>query len=435
MFPPITKQTIKPHEKENMTDFIEKKRKMFLIQMSLDTKKFEVKKLEKKAEERERSLQLEEQALMRDAQKFDEFLTENDMQAVEAMNDAENETKQKQAKQNEIKKLNTKISAVKNEIVKLDEQLENCKRYKAFLDKLTPESFRQQQKEKRQKLIEEKAYDANQKLAPARRNSGSNRPTVQRTASSSKIEAVTVIPEIEDDMEEYATEMYFTNPEQLLHIFSDLEENNLFLIQNSQDYEEQLEEIKKQYRETKKNMDNESANLKSQIDKLEEQIAQEEEKSKVIKLRAKKHTDEESIDKLTKLKAKIKEIYEEAGFEIPLNDDSDPLHMLTQIESKLEELLNIMASWGDPLFIQKLERQREKERRKNIRDERTDKLKQQQKERKHTNLKKSQEGPVKKKVGKPLMFRSPPIEVKKKTSENKTESETEQRDEFKELFS
>jgi hypothetical protein len=431
--PPIQKTQPKSYEKENMTDFIAKKRKMFLIQMSLDTKKFEVRKLEKKAEEREKKLHAEEQALLRDAAKFDEFLTENDMQAVEAMNDAETETKQKQAKQNEIKKLNAKNSAVNNEIAKLDEQLDNCKRYKAFLDKLTPPDWLEKQKEKRQKKLEEQA--ANSKLAQ-RRSSIGNRSSQSRGQSGKpNIDAPSpTVLNIDDDLDDDPPEMYFTNPEQLLQIFADLEENNWKAIQNSQEIEEQLEELKKVYRETKRNMDEEAATLKKNIDKLEEQIAQEEEKARIIESRAKKHTDEESIEKLSSLKGKIQEIYEEAGFEVPLNDDPDPLHMLTRIESKLEELLHVLDNY-QPQFIQKLERMREKERRKNIRDERTDKLKQQQKERKNTNIKKSQEGPVKKKVGKPLMFRSPHLEIKKKTSENKMESETEERDEFGELFS
>ena len=40
-------------EKENMADFIAKKREMFLVQMSLDTKRAEIKKLEERAQQRE----------------------------------------------------------------------------------------------------------------------------------------------------------------------------------------------------------------------------------------------------------------------------------------------------------------------------------------------------------------------------------------------
>lgn len=151
--PPIEKVY---REKEKMADYIDKKRKMFLLQMSLDTKKAEIEKLEKKMREREEKLAEEEQALIRDSQKFDEFLSVNDMKAMEAVNLAEEEMKAKTLKQNEIKKLNVKISAIDNEIQKLDEQLANCTAYKEFLDSLSPPEWLAQQEEKRKQLAEKK---------------------------------------------------------------------------------------------------------------------------------------------------------------------------------------------------------------------------------------------------------------------------------------
>lgn len=41
--------TRRPQEKENMNDFIAKKREIFLVQMSLDTKRAEITKLEERA--------------------------------------------------------------------------------------------------------------------------------------------------------------------------------------------------------------------------------------------------------------------------------------------------------------------------------------------------------------------------------------------------
>jgi len=46
-------------------------------------------------------------------------------------------------------------------------------------------------------------------------------------------------------------EMYFKEPQQLLDIFSQLEERNLFLIQNVQETEEALEELKQNFEKTK----------------------------------------------------------------------------------------------------------------------------------------------------------------------------------------
>ena len=48
--------------------------------------------------------------------------------------------------------------------------------------------------------------------------------------------------------------MYFRTPEQLLETFAALEERNLFLIQNSQETEEALEELKQKFESTKRHM-------------------------------------------------------------------------------------------------------------------------------------------------------------------------------------
>lgn len=49
-------------EKESMAEFIAKKREMFLVQMSLDTKREEIRKLEEKARMKEEALRKSEQA-------------------------------------------------------------------------------------------------------------------------------------------------------------------------------------------------------------------------------------------------------------------------------------------------------------------------------------------------------------------------------------
>lgn len=42
--------------------------------------------------------------------------------------------------------------------------------------------------------------------------------------------------------------MYFQDPRTLLHIYAQLEEQNLFLIQNAQESEEALEELRAKFR-------------------------------------------------------------------------------------------------------------------------------------------------------------------------------------------
>jgi hypothetical protein len=256
-FPPIQKEK---QEKEHLSQFIEKKKQMFLLTMSLDTKKQEIKKLERKAEEREKKLQAEEQALKRDALRFDLFLTNNDIQAVQAISKAEEETKSKQSKQMEIKKLNGRLNAVKNDIQKLKEQLMKCNTYKKFLDDLTPESWFKQKRDMIEQRRESVSGGRRGGLASSR---GSFRKPLSSSSSRPSTAKMTQIMQVgetvKDDTsnktdDEEEVEMYFKKADQLLARFSILEEENLTLIQSSQEIEEQVEELKKQEREVKEKM-------------------------------------------------------------------------------------------------------------------------------------------------------------------------------------
>lgn len=54
---------------------------------------------------------------------------------------AEEETRKKTEKSNEIKKINTQIMVLKSEITKMEDTLKEFKLYKKFLDKVTPQVF------------------------------------------------------------------------------------------------------------------------------------------------------------------------------------------------------------------------------------------------------------------------------------------------------
>jgi len=81
--------------------------------MSLDTKREEIRKLEEKAQMKEQALKKSELMLEEDAIRFDTFLKENDHEAHKAIKRAEAETKAKQEKVAEIKKLHQEIQAVR----------------------------------------------------------------------------------------------------------------------------------------------------------------------------------------------------------------------------------------------------------------------------------------------------------------------------------
>ncbi|ETW02448.1 hypothetical protein H310_05957 [Aphanomyces invadans] len=430
-------------EKENMTDFISKKREMFLVQMSLDTKREEIRKLEEKAQLKEEALKKSELMLEEDAVRFDTFLKENDKKAHEAIKKAEKETKAKADRVQEIKKLNQQIQLVQSDMSKLKEQLDDCLKYKAFLDELTPPEWESDQKDKKKKRQQERLrkkkakmlaeWEAIKTKAVAEQE---ERDRVERDRnvdkdgkakkkpekSKNSVPPQSVLPPM-PNLDELAVTssgeelpMYFQNPQQLLDIFTALEESNLFLIQNSQETEQSLEELKQNYRETKKKMNKKTQVLKQNIDDLKDQIAVEDAKANHLRQRAQAGTGENVQEKLLKeLHEKVLVVYQRCGFEADSNPNT--LFMLTDLEARLEDLLSAIEHMPED-YVVKAEKEKEKERRERVRQERISQQTKMYEERMKKSMERSMQAPKKRK-GRQVMWRSQP---QRQTKQQENES-------------
>eukprot|EP00753_Platysulcus_tardus_P015583 PLAT5103.1.p1 GENE.PLAT5103.1~~PLAT5103.1.p1 ORF type:complete len:597 (-),score=356.24 PLAT5103.1:111-1901(-) len=425
-------------ERENTAEFIAKKREMFLVQMSLDTKREEIRKLEEKAQMKEEALKKSELMLEEDAIRFDTFLKENDKKAHEAIKKAEAETKLKAEKAQEIKKLNQQIQALQSEKAKLAEQLDDCIMYREFLDKLTPADwFEEQRKLKRERQEARRVASFEAKLAAweeakakaaqdALDAEAAEREAAEREGRSYRRRgdrvrraelALPPPPVLEEEALESSGDdlpMYFTEPHKLLDIFTTLEESNLFLIQNSQETEQALEELKQNYEETRRKMDEKTRTLAENIEELKSQIRTEEQKAEELRRRAEASTGVDFQDELlAKLHGKVSEVYQKCGFDAEA--DPSTLAMLTDLEVHLEELLAEIDTMPRE-YVLEAEQEKEKQRRERVREERMQILQQQYEERLKKSMKRSQE-PVHKKTGKMIMFRSAPLRKKVRREE------------------
>jgi len=481
--------TERRREKENMTEFIMKKREMFLVQMSLDTKREEIRKLEEKAQMKEQALKKSELMLEEDAIRFDTFLKENDHEAHKAIKRAEAETKAKQEKVQEIKKLHQEIQAVQSEMSKLREHLDDCERYKTFLDDLTPEEYFQTQAQEKidratermetkrgeirgewekqctviqeewEKQEAEEAEKRSKKKKKKRKNQ-TPRPEgpmfpAEPVFADSHVDYMSdtgqwqnksyghrgcVVSCVDSPCFFYCCHfslalllscslalllslfslalalmseppMYFQEPAQLLNIFTALEEQNLFLIQNSQETEQALEELKQTFRSTKAEMDKKTIALKSNIKELDGQIAAEEEKADALRRRAKSSVGEDEQKKMLEgLKTKVQKTYETCGFDAESNPST--LTMLTDLEAKLEELLTTIEQMPEE-YVERAEKAKERERRDRVRGERLEAQQEAQAEKMRISMRRSRQ-PPKRKTGKPVMMRSKPLFRRKK---------------------
>ncbi|XP_038069734.1 cilia- and flagella-associated protein 100-like isoform X2 [Patiria miniata] len=446
-------------EKESLTDYIAKKREMFLVQYSLGVKRDEMRKLEEIAQAEERKLELAEQYLEEDAAMFDEFLKENDKNSVEAIKVAEAETKAKLEKVAEIKKINAQIMLIRSEISKNEDLLKEYQLYKKFLDSLTPvewrEDRRSRRQERRREKQREKGGDSLSKITSATRRKGTpstearsgSRGSVSRasakqvpskTGSATKRSlAQTPTKQETDSMKsgdvdsDYESdeepELYFADPQQLLDIFAELEEQNLSLIQNSQETEETLEEIRQNIMATEGKMDLETATLTQQIDTLNGQIEREEEKARDLEHKSKmfsfgefKAEDQEAM--LDTLNRKVEEVYGNCIGDNEANIST--LQMLTNIENRLEELFESIETMP-PEKVEAAEKAKEKERRLRQREEKIEAQRIHQEERVKRALERAQADP-KKKTGRKLVFRSEPPQTKRKVDKSKQKADKEE---------
>ncbi|XP_017553264.1 cilia- and flagella-associated protein 100 [Pygocentrus nattereri] len=432
-------------EKESIREFIDKKRKMFYLEHALAVKREEIKQLEEVASHEEKKLMKAEKLLEDDTILFDSFLKENDKNSVEAIKIAEQETKAKLEKVAEIKKITAKMVAIKSDISKYEDTLQEYKLYKDFLFKLSPPEWQEKQREKnrrspkttsanekRESEVKSRETDRGKKTPqsdrcrekrssvgsrelPPREGRATSRHSVKSTPQSGKISSIS-----DTDSSEYEEdpELYFTEPQQLLDLLSELEEQNLSLIQNLQETEEGLEEFRQTMEQTRKNMDHEADQLKRQIDVMTETIQREKERTTELELKARlfnfgKYKAEED-DTLNALSRKVEEVYRSCVGDSEANLST--LQMLTAIEGRLGELLeNVEMIPSDRLAI--AEKAKEKERRLRLRDEKIYLQKQHQEERMKKAMERAQ-AEIKKTTGRKLMPRSQPPVRKLKNNQH-----------------
>jgi len=446
-------------EKEHLDDFIAKKREMFLVQYSLGVKRDEMRKLEEVAQAEERKLELAEQYLEEDASMFDEFLKENDKNAVEAIKIAESETKAKLEKVGEIKRINAQMMAVKSEISKNEDMLREYMLYKKFLDQLTPVDIIDERRKKREAKMSAKrsARPPSTKKTSTSQSKRSSVVDMNRTSSKASVKragskmlqasspSLKKLPDeaasdnimtilSDEDGSDEEPELHFKQATELLSIFVELEEQNLSLIQHSQETEEQLEDMKKTITLTKDKMNKETDTLKLQIEGLKEAIAKECEKATELEMKSMmfsygEFNAEDQEKMLEQLKKKVSDVYQQCIGDNEANIST--LQMLTNIENRLEELFEMIEVMPADK-VELAEKAKDKERRLRLREEKLVAQKKHQEERIRKAIERAQAEP-KKKTGRRLVFRSCPPQTHKREDDS-TEKQDKEEEELKYFF-
>ncbi|XP_074813730.1 cilia- and flagella-associated protein 100 isoform X3 [Natator depressus] len=317
-------------------------------------------------------------------------------------------------KRDEIQKLENLAAEEEAKLEKAEQYLEkDAAMFDEFLkenDKNSAQALKTAEKETKAKI--EKIIEIRELTAQMM--------SIQRSIAALAMEEEkesTTFSENEDEDEE--PELYFTDPQQLLHIFTELEEQNLSLIQNSQETEETLDELRHTLTTTRSKMDREIKQLKQLATTLKASIIKEEETAADLELKARvfsfgEYKADVQDKMLVSLNKKVTEVYRRCIGENEANLGT--LQMLTVIEHQLDDLLECLERVPQAK-IEQAEKAKEKERRMRMRDEKVRQQRQLQEERLQRALERAQ-ADIKKKTGRKLMFRSEPVPIKEKEDED-----------------
>ncbi|XP_037369732.1 coiled-coil domain-containing protein 38 isoform X3 [Talpa occidentalis] len=438
--------------KRTVHEFINDQRDRFLLEYALSTKRNKIMKFEKLIALKERQLMKAEKKLQEDSIAFEEFLRENDQRSADALKIAAQETINKLQVTAELKKASMEVQAVKSEITKTEFLLKEYMKYGRFLLKLSPKHWQLQQALKRAQasknkenmnVILSKRPKTSAKMKESHEGimktsltedsavgsssqGGKQQKTIRNLSSehkrsiSNQAESISsedsfdffLDGDIDYDLE---PELYFKEPEELLQVLNELEEQNLTLVQYSQDVDENLEDINKREKLIHDKINSNIDFLLEHKNMLKESCVREEEKAAELELRSRlfsfgqfnSDAQEKLIDSLSR---KINQVYR-----ICIGDAEvgslNPVQKLVKVESRLVELSDLIESIPKE-NVEAIERIKHKERRQKLREEKMKEKQRHQEERLKVALQRAVAQP-KKKVGRRLMYRSQPPSANK----------------------
>ncbi|XP_076967804.1 coiled-coil domain-containing protein 38 isoform X3 [Tamandua tetradactyla] len=439
--------------KRTVHEFINDQRDRFLLEYSLATKRNTIKRFERSIALKEKKLRKAERKLQDDAMAFEEFLRENDQKSVDALKIAAQETINKLQMTAELKKASMEVQTVRSEIAKTEFLLKEYMKYGLFLLKLSPKHWQIQQALKKMNLAKNrenvnltlpklfasafavKKREENLEAASRRtsfsedsslgkgsqagtsstgKQRGKPSPTLEKKKSASPNHPESTHSEdsleVDDTDYQLEPELYFKEPEELLQVLAELEEQNLTLVQYSQDVDENLDDVNKREKAIQDKINSNIEFLVEHKELLKANCLREEEKAAELELRSRlfsfgefnSEAQEKLIDSLSK---KINQVYRVCIGDAEVGS-LNPVQKLVKVESRLVELSDLIESVPKE-NVEAIEKLKQKERRQKLREDKMKEKQKHQEERLKAALERAVAQP-KKKLGRRLICRSKP---------------------------
>lgn len=204
----------------------------------------EIDNLTGQAEERSKALQESNQILEKDKEDFEQYYEKYKSETKKIEEQFEKQVQKRLAKEQEIKNRQITVNSLRTLKIRNEEAIASSLRYKNFLNQLPPKEWVDDQETKKQRKLREvreriKSEWVMNASTVSKKSNVSNEDFekyFERLVESGENE------EIEEILND--EEMYFKDASELIEFFNNLEESNLFNIQNSHIAEQKYQELK-----------------------------------------------------------------------------------------------------------------------------------------------------------------------------------------------
>ncbi|CAF3574792.1 unnamed protein product [Rotaria sordida] len=323
-------------ERKSLQDYLRKNHEIFTLQYTLNIKHDEIEHWENHLRQEENALAKAEKHLVEDLALFDQFLDTCNRSANDAAFRVDEESRKKDELVNEIKRLQKTLISYRNDQNHLTDILKQSRRYQQFLFKFAPQEWRADILKQLESIhIENKPID------------------------NIKSSTIMSIPIEQNDIELYNDSnifinenysLYFTKPEQLLDIFTEMEEKSLPLVEKSQYTSEILDKIHSTINNTITEQNHEVEQLQIKIDQLEELIKHENEREISCQNTLIQYKNQKNDPFIEQINKTIEILYKQHV----ISDDIgiSTIHMLQTIENKTKSLLNIIEHMDSSVVME-----------------------------------------------------------------------------------
>ena len=283
----------KEQRAQNINEFIDQKKEMFLAELACNTVNEEIKQLEIKLKRRDNTLLMSKKELSEDNNDLMHFIQNDNTNREQKVQEQRNQEVEKQKKDEEIKKLDAQIQQEKSEIEKNKDALIEQATYQSFVLGLKPQfqierlaKMKQKKEKLKREWIEKYKKDRSMDhiifqddeeihdqikmqfgflkeqpekptIGATRDRRGQQRDDRDRVTDAEwgkRFEDLLSLHLIDVPDDYYDDDRAFNDPDELNTIFNELEEKNLFNIHQLQELELQLEQLNQDEKNIKENL-------------------------------------------------------------------------------------------------------------------------------------------------------------------------------------